>query len=419
MKEFFLYIVQFSISLAALYAVYWVFLRKDTFFTVNRFYLLGAILFSFIIPFINIPYVYNGSDSTFLILLETVTVTTENVEKSLVEYVNVYQSIFIVYITGVCIFFFRLLFQLLQLSILVNKYGIRKKDGLRFVYLNKDYVPFSYFNIIFLNKSCDQNKDIDQIIEHEKVHIRQYHSIDIMVLEFLTILQWFNPIVWLCKYSLKEIHEYLADEGAVADGYDRYAYQNLLLNQTVGMQLNDLTNNFNHSLIKRRIIMLTKLKSNRRQRLKFLMVLPVAFGLVFGSATKIVKAENNPVQPNLEQEKNKVKKEKKVVRETVFILAETKPEFLGKDKEIHKFISKNIKYPEEARKKGIQGKVYTRFTITKTGEIKNVKVVKGIGHGCDKEAVRVVKLMPKWKPGTVKGKKVNVEYNLPINFKLD
>lgn len=425
MDAFVIYLIQSALCLGSLYLIYWFFLKKDTFFTANRFYLLSSIILSFILPMFKVPVFYDNSDVVYVVALEAITVTADKIESGIAQNLTLYQSVLIVYLTGASIFLLRFIFQLLQLAYLIQKFGVTKSDGLKIVKINSKYSPFSYFNFIFLNEQNLKDKNLKNILDHEKIHIRQKHSLDLIILEILTVIQWFNPFIWLYKTSLKGIHEYLADEGLLAGGMNKVNYQNLLLSHTVGLQINDLTNNFNQSLIKKRFIMMTKTQSKKFARLKMLLVIPMTALLILcftfnfnqnligqstSETTELIKAES---VVDLTQDA------KKEQQENIFTVVEVDAEYVGGEKARVAFLSKNIKYPEEARKNEIQGRVYVTFVIEKDGSISNIKVVRGIGYGCDEEAVRVIKLMPNWMPGKQRGEPVRVQFNLPLVFKLD
>lgn len=425
MNAFFIYIIQTALCLGALYLIYWFFLRKDTFFAANRFYLISSIFLSFIIPLFKVPLFFEDPQLTYVVVLEAVTVTAQNVETGIANNLNFYQSAFIVYLTGTVIFLIRFVFQLLQLFFMIRKFGVKRSDGLKIVELESKYSPFSYFNYVFLNDACLKDQNLKEILAHEKIHMVQHHSFDLVLLEFLTIIQWFNPFIWLYKNSIKGIHEYLADEGLLASGINKSSYQHLLLNHTIGLQINNLTNNFNQSLIKNRFIMMTK-KSKKLARLKFLLVMPITAILITSFAftldkkvmehapsISIEEAGSKLIVPNDQD----VKENKQ--NETIFAVVEKMPEYPGGDKARIKYLGENIKYPEAARKKGIQGTVYVTFVVEKDGSITGIRVMRGIGRGCDEEAVRVISTMPNWKPGTQRGKPVRVQYNLPLRFVLD
>jgi hypothetical protein len=140
---------------------------------------------------------------------------------------------------------------------------------------------FSFFNLVFLNISDKSSEEIEKIIFHERIHVRQLHTVDVLITELCAMLLWFNPVVWLIKSSLTRIHEYQADEGVLKSGFDRLQYQALLINQAAGDGSFILSSNFNHSLIKKRLIMMTKSKSTGRSKLRILTLIPIVFAIFF------------------------------------------------------------------------------------------------------------------------------------------
>ncbi len=423
MNEFFIYLMQSAFSLGALYLIYWFFLRKDTFFSANRFYLIGSIILSFVLPLFKVPVFYNDPELTYVVVLEAVTITAQKVETGIANNLNFYQSAFIVYITGAAIFFIRFVFQLLQLVFLIRKFGVTKIDGLKVVKLDRKYSPFSYFNYVFLNEESLNDKNIKEIIDHEKIHINQKHSIDLVLLEFLTIIQWFNPFIWFYKMAIKGIHEYLADAGLIANGLNKTSYQHLLLSHSIGIQINNLTNNFNQSLIKKRFIMMTKNQSKKFARLKFLLAIPIAAILIASFAFTLDKqnASQSPsgISDIADEEASIIVDQDPIKKDHVFAVVEKMPEFPGGKNALMRYLGSNIKYPEAARKAGVQGMVHVTYIVEKDGTISELKINRGIGEGCDEEALRVISMMPKWKPGSQRGEPVRVQFNLPIKFVLD
>ena len=425
LNEFLIYILKSAICLAVLYSIYWLFLRRDTFFKSNRFYLLSSVILSFILPLFKIPVFYDNPEVAYVVVLEAVNVTSENIQTNLSNNRNLYQSIFMVYLTGASIFTIRYVFQLLQLFILIRKHEIIKKDTLKIVKLPKRYSPFSYFSFVFLNEDNLNDRELDKIINHEKIHIKQNHSLDLLMLEFFTIFQWFNPFMWMYKASIKSIHEFLADEGLLSTGLNKINYQNLLLNQTVGIQINGLTNNLNQSLIKKRFIMMTKMKSKQNAKLKYLISLPITAILVISFAISLnqnVFANTKLNQP--EETMNTIAEESLAQmtdeeKEKTFIVVEDMPGFPGGEEALLKFLRENVKYPEQAKSKGIQGRVYVTFIVETDGSLSDIRLIRGVHKSLNEEALRVVKMMPKWVVGKQRGKKVRVQFNLPIRFALN
>jgi len=408
MNDLVLYFVRSGFSFATLYIFYWVFLKKETCFSCNRFYLIFSLLFSALVPFIpNMIAANNLISLKYSILLEPITIFPESKIIDGGQNYNIFQVLLWVYISGAIINILRLFFQLYRLFSLAGKTGINREYGVKVVYTGKSYTNFSFFDIIFLNSSEKDKNKLLEIITHEKVHIRQKHFIDLIIIELMTIIFWFNPFMWFYKRSIKAVHEYLADEGVLKNGYKKTNYQELLFNQTFGIQFFALTNNLNQSLIKRRLTMMSKSKTNKFAILKIMAVIPIAMLLILACA------RNTEI-------KNEISKGQIINDEgsDIFTVVEQMPEFSGGKNALFKFISKNIKYPEEAIKQEISGRVFVTFIVEDDGEITNIELLRGIGGGCDEEAMRVVSIMPKWKSGYQKGVSVRVRFNLPIKFVL-
>lgn len=418
-------VLQSSLSLAILFLIYHAFLRKDTFFKTNRIYLLLAMLFSVCIPFINVSVFFPSSSPGYLVLLDPVIITGENVQSTITENRSIFQVILIIYLTGVAIFSIRFIYQLTQLFFLIRRYGIRKKEGIHFVFTDKNFSPFSFFNLVFFNQSDTESVDAKKIIAHERVHIIQWHSLDLMLLEIITIIQWFNPFIWMYRHAIKTLHEYLADEGVLHSGVDVKVYRALLFSQSTGIQINDLTNNFSKSLLKRRFMMMNKTKSTMLARAKLMLALPLAITMMLviscsPGAVNQAEEEAPPPPEILEQNVDPIGEPAEVGDETpIFTVVENMPEYPGGMDAMYAYLGENIQYPDSAKMNNISGKVYVTFVIEKDGSVTNVVVLRGIGGGCDKEAMRVVSEMPNWKPGKQRGQEVRVQYNLPIKFTLD
>ena len=419
MNELVLYLLQSGISLTLLYGVYWIFLRRDTFFVVNRTFLVASVMFSLLFPLLQINWLFPAElSSTYYVVLDIVTINAAKIETTFGENLTAMQVLLVVYLTGITIFTIRFIFQLMQLGFLVFKNGISRHEGLRIVFIDSNYSPFSFFNLIFINRKEINQENIKEIITHEQVHIRQKHSADLILIELMTIVQWFNPFVWFYRISLKSLHEYLADEGVLLKGYNPVNYQNLLIGQYMGIQVNDLTNNFNHSLLKKRITMMTKSKSNYLSKLKVLLVTPVAFFLVVAFTVSPVVKTVAQVDKQTQKVEAKSQNPQEQPKEEVFTVVEDMPKFPGGEDARMKYMMENIVYPESAKKAGKQGVVYVSFVVEKDGSISDVKVLRGFDKDCDQVAWNVVKNMPKWEPGKQRGEKVRVQFNMPIKFNL-
>ncbi len=438
MNALFLYLLESAICVSVLYAIYWFFLMRDTFFRVNRFYLIAMVVFSILFPLLPLRWTPSDPTTVITVLLEPVIVTPARLEQTLQAHLQWIEIAAVVYFTGVLIFLLRFALQLTQLFIITRQFGISKRNGQRVVFIDRGYAPFSFFNLVFINEGVVSDGSLRTILEHETVHMQQYHSLDMILIELSAILQWFNPIMWLAGREMKSIHEYLADEAVLQNGISRSRYQQMILDETMGIRVNNLTNNFNVSLLKKRIAMMTKSKSKTWAKGKVLIAVPVL--LVLGFLLTAHTYSNIPVPDDsaspaltqagfvhgpgqIIQDKPKTETQIKYVDpktgKEVYTVVDKQPVFPGGFDSYSKFLISNIKYPEEALKKGVTGTVFITFVIEKDGSVTNVKILRGIGSGCDEEAFRVVKMMPNWVPGELKGKPVAVQFNLPIKFNLD
>lgn len=401
MENILIYLARSFFCLGALYFIWWLFMSKDTFFSVNRFYLVSSVFLSLLLPLFDFSNVTNFSRISTVIMMQAVTVKPEEIQNIYSSNLSVFQIIVVVYLTGVAIFTIRFLIQIVQLLRLIRRYGISRKEGFKFVFTDSNYAPFSFFGLIFLNSKFSE-QDTEKIIVHESVHINQWHSFDLILLEILTILHWFNPFTWMYRRSLKSIHEYLADEGVLLKGIDRFNYQELLLSMSLGIQVNDLTNNIHKSLIKRRFSMMFREKSNINSSFKYFLILPFALVilLTFGSHDSTLKTFSIDG------------------KDSVYIKPDIMPFYAGGEKELQKFVISNVKYPEECRKNKIEGLVIIDFTVTKNGKIENITVSKSVNPDLDNEALRVINLMTDWIPGRLNNKPVDVKMSFPFRFKL-
>jgi TonB family protein len=462
------FIIESGVSLALLSVIYVLFLRKETFFKINRWFLLGSVLFSVVLPILKIR-VFSPKP----VMLAEVTVTPY---QNLLEAITVYSHGFsgivetaiistdlliYIYLAGVTFFFGRFLFRIIQILLIIRRNELRVADGFKMVILEKEMSPFSFLNYVFVSQTLLQNKGYDKMISHELEHVKQGHSLDVIILEMLTVFQWFNPFMWMLRHAIRENHEYLADQAVLTTGVNRGYYKKLLLNQFVGGQL-VIANNFNTSIIKNRIKMMSKIKSPNYAISKIVFGVLVAAALIIAFACEqkesvdTVAPEEQVVKVTIQGEKLKIDgtaddiqklksmfsensgfeivtdslgnvlltKKAAVVSNTldsdeqVFFIVEEMPEFPGGEIALRTYIANAIKYPVTAQEKGIQGKVYVTFVVGKDGLVKNTSIARGVDPSLDSEALRVVKNLPKWQPGKQKGVPVNVSYTVPINFKL-
>ena len=416
MNEIILYFIKVIIGSAFLYGFYKLFMEKETHYVFNRFYLLSSLGLSLIIPFIQIPIYHVEQIKTFRDFLQTIQIVGEG------EVGNPGGSIgtivLILYLLGVILLLTRFIWGSIQLQKIIKNGKNYTKNGYYFKIINQEIAPFSFWDTIYVDEQYKDANELETILWHESIHIKQRHTFDVLIFVTATIFFWFNPFYHLCKKSIKEQHEFIVDGIVQKNKTEIKTYLALLYN-TVGIQFN-ITNNFNKSLIIKRMKKMAQNPSKSATQYKLLLIIPIILGLVVmfsiqSNAKTIIisKSNNSSIILTSNIVNDSIPKNDKKFREV------DKPAvFPGGNEQLPIFIGKNIKYPEKNRENGITGIVIVEFTITTEGNIEDVKVVKGVDPLLDNEAIRVVKLMPKWTPAENKGEKVNMIYNLPIRFKL-
>ena len=254
------------------------------------------------------------------------------------------------------------------------------------------------------------------MFEHEKKHILQKHSCDLLIAELACITNWFNPLVWLFKNAILENHEYIADQQVIRK-YHTGGYPELLIRQTFKGCFS-FTNYFACSKLKKRIMMMTKKQTSKVQVIRYIPALALCGILFYGLCCNISAQATEFITPEplIQQQAQTVKD---TVKDTdTFTVVEQSPQFTEDKGNPLKWITKNLKYPEKAMKEGKMGKVYVNFIIDAEGNVINPKIIKGVSPEIDAEVLRVIQKMPKWKPGFHRGKAVRVSYNIPVTFWL-
>ena len=392
-------------------------LEKETFHRLNRIIILGCLILSFAVPLIHIT---SGTNPTVAMVRQAVQLPEIMIDGngSKQPTWNLADIITCIYTIGVVAIFFITVVQTASLIQRLRKCEhIADNSGNTIVLTDYAISPFCFFHYIVMSRD-DYANNRGFILTHEQEHIRLHHYIDLVVLQVATIIQWFNPFVWLIGKNLKTIHEFEVDEAVLNKGIDATQYQKFLVVKAVGNRLQPFANNLNKESLKRRIIMMNQKKSNRWMMLKALFVIPVATLAVsvFANATDVstMAKEINPTATALPTANMQAKES----AQKVFDAVEEMPKFKGGDRAMLEYLMMNVKYPESAVKAKQQGNAIVGFVVGKDGTVSDVHIVKSTGYDVlDNEAMRVVKSMPAWEPGKQKGKPVNVKYNVPIRFK--
>ena len=536
------YFLKINVAIALFYAFYRLFFYKDTFFAWRRTALMCFFAVSAAVPLFNIqtwivqqePMVAMADLYAAVVLPEiTLTPQPQMDWKQLLV-----QGIGIVYWLVVALLALRFVVQLAGIFRLARRCPVQEIDGTTVHLLPRAEGPFSFFRWIFVCPGAHSREELNEILTHERTHVCQWHSIDVLVGELACIVCWFNPFAWLMKREIRTNLEYMADEKVLETGYDSRTYQYHLLGLSHHKAAATIYNSFNVLPLKRRITMMNKRRTREIGRTKYLMFLPLAALLMIVSnieavaratqkmASEVIESvkpdETAAVQSQSQSQgtvttqsqtaltqpqqgkPEKVTYKGKLTDEAgnplgdVQIITDRKFqsttvstvntdgefrvetsseagiifEYTGKDGRklmrgyradelakmgpdnlvivlipvvssphgadpnvfevvekmpvfpnggmpgLMKYLSDNIRYPEAAKVAGIQGRVTVVFVVDKDGSITNVKTLRGVDAELDKEAIRVISSMPKWIPGMQKGKAVKVRYTVPVMFRL-
>ncbi len=443
------YLLEVTGCWAVFYGIYHLLLRVETFHCTNRWYLLTTLLLGLAIPALDIDLVSAEESPTYL--LQPITVGVQQLEAIVVTASRRQQSIDFqlvalwTYWLGVAFSLARFGYGLWQIGRLYHRSEVRPANGYRFVTTTAPHLPFSFFRNLFWSKNFETNdEDRRSIVRHEEAHIFQRHSHDVVLLELVTAFAWCIPFVYFYKKAIKTTHEYLADAYVTA-GFDKKQYGRLLLRQShPGMQV-AISNSLFSSQLKKRIVMMTKTKSSQRATLKYLAAMPAVAVLLMAfsfrnsplpSPSEVFENQSVaiPEQPDAALELNlAVADTVPPIKdgEEVFKVVEEMPRFPGCEDvaaaernqcaqtKLMEFIFNNIKYPAEAKEKGIEGTVFVKFIVETDGSIADAEIARNVEGGCGEEVLRLVYTMPKWIPAKQDGKAVRAQFALPVKFKLD
>lgn len=376
----FSFLLQVNVALMVCYTFYRLFLHRETFFIWNRVYLLTAVCFSFALPILRFEWLSSSTVSQEMELKIADILVTDSAKP--ITTVDWMQTATILYFVGMALAALLLAYKLWNLK---TKLQSPLKG-----------IAFSFFRF----KRVDPDlADFDTINKHEEVHIQQFHSVDILLMELAGLVVWFNPVIYLYKSSIKSIHEYLADEAAAEFEGSKRDYALLLLSKALGVNP-ELTNSFSRqSEIKKRILMLQKERSGQRSLWKYLWLIPLLSTLLLLSSAVNGRKATGGTQSD------------EKLNETFGAT------FPGGIANFVSYLKKTTKYPEKDFEKGMQGRVIVTFVIDKDGSVTDAAIKEGVSPAIDQEALRVIRNSPKWIPGKGNGAPVRIRYDIGVDFK--
>ena len=430
-----LYSLQSILSAGVFILIYRLFVRNTNAYNWNRFYLLSTMIISLFLPHINISNWFTVEKpiliyASMIDLGQAISITPgQQVQNSFTVSEIIMASYWV--ITGLLLLRFG--WGILRISELVISNTYKKTGNLR-LYPIQRKTTFSFFNYIFIQPDHWDKPVTEFIIRHEEAHVKHMHSLDNLLTELILVFGWFNPFYYIYRRDLHLLHECQADQQVINSGCDKTTYHQLLLNEVSGNLTYIIVNQFSYSLIKRRFKMISKNKQSRLAGFRILLAIPTALALLLlfsftslEKTTSLLKSDiMQPtllaVQTSFDNLQNPQQKPvvKKPVKSTIkFTPPVIESHYPGGYDAWMNLIKNNLNYkliiPNNT--KGIDFLVYIQFTISENGDVLNPKVIRGMNKTCDQEALRIIKMMPKWKPVIKNGKAVSVNYVLPIQFK--
>lgn len=411
------YILEVHICWLLFYAFYRLSLSRETYFYVNRWYLLTTLILGLLLPFVKLSQegIQGLSDMAHFVL-PTVhigsVVTTSTTVWPLQLFWLIYWAGAIWWMTGVFI-------GLTRLYGVYMRSNIERRKGYSIVWVDDAIAPFSFFALVFVSTQHDlQDAEGQSLLRHELNHVKSLHSADKLLVTVLQVFFWFSPLVWFYKKSLEDIHEFEADANTVKS-CDLTTYGELLIKYASrhDKTLPAMVNPFIQPQLNRRFKMLVKKPSNQISLMKYLLAIPVLLLSIFALSCK----------DNIHSDDQDIGTKSVAVEfvsfqnsgDSIYLRVHQMPQYGTGDKDLLTFLADNIKYPAEAREAGIEGTVVVEFVISANGKVQAVSIAKGIGYGCDEEAIRVIQSMGSWHPGRLQDNTpVAVKYTMPIRFRL-
>ncbi len=463
------YLLEVSMLLTLLFILNNFLLGRETFHRLNRFVWLFSLILSFLAPFIAkssiaLREIYMvaakaGALEALLFDVEVDSTSAQAVGLSVLEVaVNTLFWIYIIGVAALALYNIVVYLSLMRL-IFTSRYNIqdsRAEDDkalrrlfidcedriaisrdVHYVVHDRSLAPFSWLNFVVVSRS-DLSLNGREVIMHELSHVKQRHSVDIILVNLATIALWFNPIVWLVKRAMQQVHEYCADSAVLSKGVNAKEYQLLLITKAAKTHLNLVSSNLSHSGLKERMVMMLQRKSPRIAAAKSLYIIPIfifavllfASPAVNDSTDKIARVEL--ITPELDAAPvNSLVNSVFVAKggsgaaedpsSIVYVRTEKLPSFEGGDLlSFRSWVVSQLRYPYEAIECGVEGTVFVKFIVDADGSIsRDVEELKSPDSALTDEVKRVLAKSPKWSPGEQDNQPVRVSFVLPVVFAID
>ncbi|MEL6536124.1 MAG: TonB family protein [Bacteroidota bacterium] len=405
------FLFELAIVHAVLILAYWFLLRKERHYGRLRHYLLGATVLAIGIPLLKLPRLVGSNPVQPMPVPVTDNLPTEPISTLPLETPTLWYMDWLVgiYLTVSGLLLLKLLYNVGYLILLEKKSRYEKYQEWYVRKVSGVAGSFTFFRWIFLSDAIDkQEADYEIILKHEEAHVRLRHTYDLFLIELFKVCFWWLPTAWFVNKEIRKIHEYQADAYALKScSYDRYS--TILISSTLTMHGLGLASSFHDGAI------LKRLQAMKQQTKK---VSPWKLGALASLCALLVVALACTEDQSEVADVDSLA-ETTAESATSFEIVEEQPQPAGGAAGFYGYVANEIKYPLQARNQGIEGRVFLTFTVEKDGSLTGIQVKKGIGAGCDEEAIRVLKNAPPFTPGKQRGRAVRVQMDIPITFKIN
>ena len=366
-------------------------MKKTTFFRFNRMMLMAGSFVCLLLPLFDISFMPETvvSSMPHLEIPDSSALRSMPGESKEWNWMSVLSVFYFVGVMAVALVCVMSIFRTLAVC---RKGDIVRRDGISITVTNDPMASFSFFrNIVISREDYEQNPIV---LQHEMMHVKCHHSVDVVLFSIITALHWFNPLVWMARKELKEVQEYEADEAVLKQGIDATQYQLLLVKKAVGAERFRMANGFNHTKLKNRIAMMQSAKTTATAtaKLAYLACLPLLLSVLCFCS----KSSPEPIP---------------------FRMLDETATFNGDDPNAFSiWVKERLSFSEIAGISEINGRVTASFTVDKRGKVVNPKIVKGLSDDVDREVLRILSSSPEWAPAKYNGKAVTCTYTFPIIF---
>ncbi|MEM9325735.1 MAG: TonB family protein [Bacteroidota bacterium] len=398
------YLMELAAIHLVLVGAYWLLLRQEVQYGQMRGYLVGATILALVVPLFKLPRLFAATPEPIVLgsgssALPSDLATTPLAPSSLWPF----ELLLVAYLLVSAFFLFKFARNLRFMLRLEKNSHLEKWGKLYIRRVQQIKGSFTFFNWIFLSAGISRNQEeYDAILRHEKAHVTFGHTYDLMLFELFKVFFWWLPTSWIIRKEIKKIHEYQADEYALRS-YTVNQYSSILISSTLRSNGLSLASSFHDGLILQRLSEM-KRKTKNVSPWKPGAIVALVTGLFIAFACTEERVGQVEGTGGEERE--------------LFTVVEQLPDFEGGMSAFYSTVMSEIRYPKEARVKGVEGKLFAQFVVERDGSLSNIEVVKGLGAGIDEEAKRVLGAVSSFKPASQRGRTVRVRMVMPLTFKL-